>query len=117
MCARTATHLPHPYARKLEVGKRCLLRLLDEAVQQNHFICDYREKHTGDSLRQADPNLPQIRLYLANQRHPKRPSRFYRLDVIPDRLSVLRIQAAQPFAHGLVALTRLIETDKQDSFD
>src|SRR5665647_3239146 len=58
----------------LEVRCRHLLRLLDEAVQQDHHASIHGEDHPCNAAADMRPDLPHARLQLPDERHPQRPS-------------------------------------------
>lgn len=103
---------PHSYACEFEISPRGVLRLLDEAVEQNHLVVDDCEKHPSNSLPQLDPNLPDIRLHFPNQGHAHRPAKLHRFDVVTNCLPIFRVQLAKPFANRFIPIFRPIEVKK-----
>src|SRR5579862_5297558 len=91
-----------------------LLRLLDEAVKQHHVLPLHAEKHPRNSApRQVPPDLPQFLPKRANQRHADGPRELYVLNILPDRLPVLRVKPFQPIPYGLAAGVRAVKARRQ----
>lgn len=108
---------PHSYACEFEISPRGVLRLLDEAVEQNHLVVDDCEKHPSNSLPQLDPNLPDIRLHFPNQGHAHWPAKLHRFDVVTNCLPIFRVQLAKPFANRFIPIFRPIEVNEEHAVD
>jgi len=69
-----------------------LLRLLDESVEQHHSsLLINIEKHSRDAiLIQARPYFVNAIAYWSTDGHPKRPTKFNRLDILTDPLAIIR---------------------------
>jgi hypothetical protein len=52
--------LTYTIFRHIQICLRRVLRLLDEAVQQDHLIADNGEQDTGNTPVQVDPHFPHV---------------------------------------------------------
>src|SRR4051794_38780493 len=87
------------FQREVQITLRGLLRLLDEAMQQDHPALIDAKQHASDAaLRQAAPDFPKARAQRPHQRHADRPGKLHVLDVLANDLSVGGIKAPDPFA-------------------
>jgi hypothetical protein len=88
--------------RQLQIFARCLLRFLDETMQQNHpaFPVDI-EKYARDSvLTQARPHFVDAVAERLAYGHANGPAELHGLDILSDALPILGRKPFQPFATG-----------------
>ena len=92
--------------RQFEVIVRRFLRLLDEAVQQDHavFLVDV-EKNPGDAIvSQVGPYFIDAAAQWPADGHSNRPAELYCFDVLADPPSIIsQWQSLEPSSHGFAA--------------
>lgn len=78
--------------RQLQIGVRCLLRLFDESMEQNHSasFVDIKKHPRNSILSQACPYLIDALAQGPANRHANRPAELYGFDVLSDSLPVIR---------------------------
>src|ERR1700736_3008501 len=82
-------HLSFAFQGKVNVRLRRLLRLLDEAVQQDHGAAAHAENHPRDPVAvERGAHLPQALAEGCAMRSPNRPSEFDLLNILADRVAV-----------------------------
>ena len=79
----------HALDRQLEIGFRRLLRLLDEAMKQDHLAFVIAEQNAGNPIpREACPHFlkPLMALHATAKGHPDRPSELRRSNIVSNQL-------------------------------
>jgi len=86
--------LPLVPSRQFEILVRCLLRFLDEAVQQNHSLFSvYIEQHASDAvLRKMRADLVDAISKRPANRHAQRPAELNCLDISPNAFPVFVVR-------------------------
>jgi hypothetical protein len=60
-----------------------------QTVEQHDELLVHRKKRSGDAGRNVRPDLQQVIVHLSHQRHPHRPGKLHRLDVLANCLAML----------------------------
>src|ERR1700730_16435257 len=82
-------HLSFAFQGKVDVRLRRLLRLLDEAVQQDHAPVTHAENHPRDPIAvKHGAHLPQTLAERRAMRSSERPAEFDLLNILADRVPV-----------------------------
>ena len=102
---------------QFQIRLGCCLRLLQNAVQQNHPLLFVQvEKHSRDTIfRETRTHFIQSAAHWATNRHSNRPAVFHRSDIFPDQSPILGWHFLQPIANRFVPGFRSIKSGS-DSF-
>jgi hypothetical protein len=100
-----------PLAREVEIGLGRLALLLDESVQQNHFIAFEYKQDSCHSRRKSRSYLPNATIHMIDYRHPEGPPELNRLDVGANFPPLISRQRLQPDSNRLGARGFAVEAN------